>query len=214
MPARTYVWKDRPVRENYEYETHVTVRCDDDGAQRLDTWARAAGLKVTHIVLARGRMPVQPMLTLKGTNGLAGQRAAADVLVGRLRADGFDPVRVKIETTPWSPEAGSSDGYFEHHVKLELDEDFDRETLTALAVRHGAHLSWNARRVTAVGRHERFVTQRCHGGSAEEAGRACDAMVAELAAAGYEIRSQEREFVLYDSDLSVDDGWIDKGAGA
>ncbi|MEV4329267.1 hypothetical protein AB0K02_01775 [Streptomyces sp. NPDC049597] len=200
------------MHKSCEYETHVTVRCGAGGEERLDAWAHAAGLKVTHIELARGRMVSQPMLTLKGGDGFAAQRAAAERLVDGLRSAGFDPVRVKIETTPWSPEvAAAENGYFEHHVKLLLDREFDREALTELAVRHGAHLSWNARRVSGGGRHERFVTQRCHGVSAAEAGRACDALVAELGNHGYEIRSEEREFVLYDSDLSVDDGWIEEG---
>lgn len=37
------------------YETHITVRCPEPGeAERLGRWAAAAGLKLTHIVLARG----------------------------------------------------------------------------------------------------------------------------------------------------------------
>ncbi|MBM9621720.1 hypothetical protein ACFQ60_18305 [Streptomyces zhihengii] len=197
------------------YETHVTVRCDGEhGRGRLDAWARTAGLKVTHIVLARGRMVSQPMLTLRGGDGLAAQQAAAHGLVTRLREAGFAPVRVKTETTPWAAEVATApDGYFEHHLKLLLDEDFDRAALTAIAVRHGAHLSWNARRVTGAGRHERFVTQRCRGVSARTAGLRCDELAAELTAAGHRIVSQEREFVLHDSDLSVDDGWIEEVPG-
>lgn len=194
------------------YETHVTVRCDGEpGRERLDAWARAAGLKVTHIVLARGRMVSQPMLTLRGGDGFAAQQAAAHGLVSRLREAGFAPVRVKTETTPWAAEvATATDGYFEHHLKLVLDAGFDRAALTAIAERHGAHLSWNARRVTEAGRHERFVTQRCRGVSARTAGLRCDGLVAELTAAGHRIVSEEREYVLHDSDLSVDDGWIEE----
>ncbi|MCB5164844.1 hypothetical protein LG634_08365 [Streptomyces bambusae] len=191
----------------YEYETHVTVRCAGAELGRLERWAAARGLKVTHIVLARGRMTSQPMLTLRDRDG---HRA----LVAALRADGFDPVRVKVETVPWTTvPAGTGGGYFEHHLKLLLEPGHDRPALESLAVRHGAHVSWNARRVLAGGRHERFVTQRCPGRSgAVPAGAACDALAAELRAAGYEIRSEEREYVLYDSDLSVDDGWIEEGA--
>ncbi|MFB7181239.1 hypothetical protein ACFCYI_26470 [Streptomyces sp. NPDC056257] len=190
-----------------EYETHVTVRCADAAElARLDAWAGARELKVTHILLARGRMVSQPMLTLPDRTGYAH-------LVPRLRAAGFDPVRVKVETVPWTTDSpGPGGGYFEHHLKLLLPAGFDRGALESLVVPHGAHLSWNARRVLTGGAaHERFVTQRwC--GTAAEAGSACDALVAALGSAGYEIRSQEREFVLYDSDLSVDDGWIEEGA--
>ncbi|WP_234392952.1 hypothetical protein [Streptomyces pactum] len=43
------------------YEAHVTVRCPEPGeAERLGRWAAAAGLRLTHIVLARGRMRHQP----------------------------------------------------------------------------------------------------------------------------------------------------------
>lgn len=191
-----------------EYETHVTVRCADAAElARLDAWAGARELKVTHILPARGRMVSQPMLTLP-------DRTGHERLVPRLRAAGFDPVRVKVETVPWTTDSpGPGGGYFEHHLKLLLLADFDRAALESLVVPHGAHLSWNARRVLSGGAHERFVTQRWRG-TAAEAGAACDGLVAVLRAAGYEVRSQEREFVLYDSDLSVDDGWIDEGVRA
>ncbi|WP_405788799.1 hypothetical protein OG753_15415 [Streptomyces sp. NBC_00029] len=191
-----------------EYETHVTVRCADAAElARLDIWAGARELKVTHILLARGRMVSQPMLTLP-------DRTGHEHLVPRLRAAGFDPVRVKVETVPWTTDSpGPGGGYFEHHLKLLVPADFDRPALEALVVPHGAHLSWNARRVLAGGAHERFVTQRWRG-TAAGAGAACDALIAALGSAGYEIRSEEREFVLYDSDLSVDDGWIDEGVRA
>ncbi|MFE6846328.1 hypothetical protein [Streptomyces sp. NPDC057686] len=188
-----------------EYETHVTVRCPDPGElARLEAWAGGRGLKVTHILLARGRMVSQPMLTLR-------DRTGHETLVPRLRAAGFDPVRVKVETVPWTTDRpGPGGGYFEHHLKLLLPADFDRGALESLVVPHGAHLSWNARRVLAGGAHERFVTQRWRG-TAAGATAACDALAAALGSAGYEIRSEEREFVLYDSDLSVDDGWIADG---
>lgn len=204
------------------YETHVTVDCAAPAeAERLRVWAGAAGLKLTHIVLARGRMREQPMLTLAGSTSYAEESARADRTVAALRADGFAPVRVKIESVPWAPEvpAGSGGGgqstgqstgqYFEHHVKLLLDTDTDLGALTARVVPHGAHLSWNARRVQQGGRHERFVTQRCRGVSDEDAGRALEQLLAELD--GFDVLSVEREFVLYDSDESVDEGWLEDG---
>ncbi|MFI7410261.1 hypothetical protein ACIBU0_16520 [Streptomyces sp. NPDC049627] len=193
------------------YETHVTVRCDSAAeSERLRRWSAAAGLKLTCIELARGRMPSQPMLTLTGSPSWAAATAGAEEVAARLRADGFTPVRIKTESAPWAPEvpAGPCGGgqYFEHHVKLRLPADTDLGALAARVVPHGAHLSWNARRVVGAGRHERFVTQRCRGVDAEGAGHALDALLAELT--GLEVADVEREFVLYDSDLSVDDGWI------
>ncbi|MEU0003442.1 hypothetical protein ABZ079_03805 [Streptomyces sp. NPDC006314] len=195
------------------YETHVTVHCADPAeTERLRGWADLAGLKLTHIVLARGRMRQQPMLTLAGSASYAEDSARAARTVAVLRADGFLPVRVKTESAPWAPEVpdGRCGGgqYFEHHVKLLLDAGTGLDALAARVAPHGAHLSWNARRVHGSGRHERFVTQRCRGVSGAEAGRALERLLAELD--GFHLLSVEREFVLHDSDESVDDGWIEE----
>lgn len=96
-----------------------------------------------------------------------------------------------------------------------LPVDFDRPALEALVVPHGAHLSWNARRVGGGDWQVRFVTQRWRGAAgAAGAGDAFDALIRELDSAGYEMGTGEREFVLSDSDLSVDDGWIEQEATA
>jgi hypothetical protein len=198
------------------YETHLTVGCGDQaGVEALREWARAGGVKFTHIVLARGRTVSQPMLTVRGGGGVDVQRDAAEALAGRLRADGFDPVRVKIEAPVWAPEvpranSGATSGrYFEHHLKLVLDAGFDRDRLVATVAGHRAHVSWNARR-ELDGQHERFVTQRCHGVGAPTAAGQLDALIGDVTRAEYRITSVEREFVLYDSDLTVDDGWIEE----
>ncbi|MGY1501100.1 hypothetical protein ACW4TU_31720 [Streptomyces sp. QTS52] len=87
------------------YETHITVRCETSAeTERLDRWATATGLELTHIVLARGRMPARPMLTLTGRGAsYAAESARAREVVALLRTDGFEPVRVKTESSPWTP---------------------------------------------------------------------------------------------------------------
>lgn len=202
-----------------DFETHVTVRCDEADVDVLQRWAVSAGLKLTVIVLGRGRVPVQPMITLFGSGTLGARHAAAGAVVGRLEAAGFETARVKIETSPWARGVpGDDEGalrlgpgcYFEHHVKLVLDAGCDMEALTRLVVPHGAHVSWNARRALGAGRQERFVTQRCRGVGLTEAGRSLGELRAALCGGGYEIVSVEREFVVFDSDESLDAGWIER----
>ncbi|MFC8969921.1 hypothetical protein [Streptomyces sp. NPDC057094] len=190
----------------------MTVLCADATEWvRLRRWAASAGLKLTHIVLARGRMRDQPMLTLSGSSSYVEQSERVRDVVAGLRADGFEPVRVKTESTPWAAEVPArlgrdDDRYFEHHVKLLLNADTDLSALAARVVPHGAHLSWNALRVRAGARHERFVTQRCRGTGADGAGGALERLLRDLD--GFMVLGVEREFVLHDSDLSVDDGWL------
>lgn len=227
-----------------EFEAHVTVRCDGGDAQagRLERWAVARGWKFTHIVLARGRVPSQPMLTLGGCGPYEEQVRICDAAADGLRAAGFAPVRMKIEVPPWDPVvprsdeearawgarggAGATGGtpqrYFEHHVKVLLDAgpgtaspgqrgpDARRlAALTAAAVAHDAHLSWNARRTAGPGgREQRFVTQRCHGVGLPTARARLAALRRAVADLGVDIAEVEQEFVVHDSDIAVDEGWI------
>lgn len=207
-----------------DFEIHVTVSCDDDGVMGLSSWASGAGLKLTHVVLARGRVCSQPMLTLAGSGSLPEQLSAASGLALKLGVDGFAVTRVKVEAAPWTRGVPRSDAqaralgpefYFEHHVKLICDPDpgfgpAGFESLVALVAPHRAHVSWNARRVRSDGRAERFVTQRCFGVGDDSAAAALADLSAALVADGHEIASVEREFVVYDSDASLDAGWIDE----
>ncbi|WP_372352236.1 hypothetical protein [Streptomyces sp. KL116D] len=215
-------------------ETHLTVDADgpdcserSDGADggpvaRLASWAAARGLGFTPIVLARGRHRSQPMVTLRGRERadawIAGRVART---VEDLARDGFPVVRAKTEAAPWATGVPATDAeadaapahlHFEHHVKVLLDEGSAPRALAARVERHTAHVSWNARRTRADGRHERFVTQRCHGVGRATAGRRLDALLADLAAVpGVRILETEREYVLHDTRLALDAGWIREG---
>ncbi|MGW4178174.1 hypothetical protein [Streptomyces rubiginosohelvolus] len=207
----------------------MTVLCEGDELRRLERWAALRpDVKFTHIALARGRTASQPMLTLRGSRpSYEDELAAVRETGAALAGDGFAVARVKVECAPWAAEVPRDDAevvgsehpysrrHFEHHVKLLLDEaggdaaDGRRADLVAVAVRHGAHVSWNARRVRADGREERFVTQRCHRAGDRRAALALDALLAELAAYGYEVVDVEREYVLLDSGPELDEGWLE-----
>jgi len=212
-----------------DFEAHVTVHCDEPELPDLAAWAAssvgtpgpgtATAMKVTHIVLGRGRVRSQPMLTITGSGTLTDQYAAVLDLERQLVAGGFAPVRTKIEASPWATGVPQDEAqarrlgpafYFEHHIKLVLNAGLGWDALVPVALEHGAHVSWNARRVLDGGRHERFVTQRCHEVGLTEAGRRMEALCAALRDGGFEIVSVEREFVVFDSDASVDDGWIEQ----
>ncbi|GAA3840354.1 hypothetical protein ACFS5L_40655 [Streptomyces phyllanthi] len=204
-----------------EFETHLTVvpAPTAGGEDRIRLWAERNHVKYTRIVLDRGATPDQPMVTLRGHGVLAAQRETARVWVERLRAEGFGVTRVKIEASPWNADvprtaveaqALSPGCYFEHHVKLVLAGEDEVATVRALAGRHTAHVSRNARRDLGERGHERFVTQRCRGVGRPEARRRLDALLTAFAAADFKAVEVEEEFVVHDDRPALDRGWIDE----
>ncbi|GAB3150915.1 hypothetical protein GCM10027290_39210 [Micromonospora sonneratiae] len=202
-----------------DFETHLTVRLDggtgDDGSLR--DWAQRNGVKYLRIVLDRGETPDQPMLTSRGRGTLAEQRDAARDLADRLRRDGYDVTRVKIEAAPWNEDVPQTDRaaeelpagcYFEHHVKLVLTDEDAVASVRTLVESHDARVSRNARRALDGDRHERFVTQRCWNVGLPTARQRLDDLLAALTAGGFPTVEVEQEFVVYDDNLAVDAGWI------
>lgn len=160
------------------------------------------------------------MLTSRGSGALADVLAEAGRTRAALAADGFTVTRAKVEAAPWNAGVPADDEsarelgpgrYFEHHLKLLLEPGTDLGALAALVAPHAAHLSRNARRVRDDGLAERFVTQRCRLVGAPEAGRRLAALTAALLGGRYPIAEVEREFVVFDGDESLDDGWIEEG---
>ncbi|NUU24681.1 MAG: hypothetical protein HOV68_24745, partial [Streptomycetaceae bacterium] len=200
MRPRVNAERSRPEFAG-EFETHVTLGagCGDAVA----SWAGRHAIAYTRIVLDRGRVPEQPMLTLRGHGTLSTQLEAAHACVAQVRAAGFEVVRVKIEAAPWNADvprtaadaaALPADCHFEHHVKLLLADDAELALLREVAARHGARVSRNARRERAdlgAGAHERFATQRCHAMGRDRARRRLHALTAALAAAGWSIAATE-----------------------
>jgi hypothetical protein len=203
-----------------QFETHFTIAVDRSDVELggLRAWASPRGLKCTHIVLARGCSASQPMLTRQGVGGLYDQLLAAREVADELGKAGFAVTRVKIEAAPGNQDIPQSDAealnqpsaerYFEHHIKLELHANTDLNRLAAVVDPHCAHVSRNALRVREAGAQERFVTQRCHGVGQPAARQRLAALLAALAGAGYEILEHEEEFVVYDSNIGLDAGWI------
>jgi hypothetical protein len=201
-----------------EFETHITIRAEQSEAiDRLARWAKDRGLKFTHIVLARGETPSQPMLTQHRHGTLDDALQTAHVLAAAAAEDGFEVTRLKIEVPPWNAGVPLSDEesakhpaerYFEHHLKLLIAAEADLSLLVAVAQRHAAHLSRNARRTRADGSQERFITQRSLGVGRTNAEQRFEALLVELAGLGIQPVEVEQEFVVYDSNAAVDAGWL------
>lgn len=201
-----------------EFETHITVCLNNsDRIEGLKEWSINHDLKCLHIVLDRGVTASQPMLTRHGWGDLTGELRTASDSCQSLNAEGFSVKRIKIEAAACNqgvPQSNaeaqhhSSDRYFEHHIKLLLEPSANIFTMTEIAERHSANLSRNVLRIRSDARYEQFVTQRCLAVGRIEARQQLQALLDEIAPLGYPIIELEEEFVVYDSNLEIDAGWI------
>jgi len=200
-----------------EFETHFTISAASPGdVEDLIRYGQMHDLKCTHIVLQRGATPSQPMFTRHGHGVLSSQIGKACDCAGALNTEGFAVNRIKIEAAPFNEDIPRSNEdaraqppyrYFEHHIKLLLDGGADVDPIAKIAVEHSAHLSRNAYKVRTDGRSERFVTQRCLRIGQIEARRRLDSLLKHLSPQ-YDIVDIEEEYVVYDNNLALDDGWL------
>ncbi len=196
------------------YETHITVDCERSAVTAARELAVELGLAWTHIELSSGERPSQPMLTVTDGETLEQHRARGARVVAICDERRIRVLRIKTEGSVDCAECLSDDAraqcardgrYFESHVKINVDGDDARERARMVARAHEAHFSRSARRATAV--EERFVTVRMRAVSRAQASATTRALVEALEREGLYVSSKRAEYVLYDSDFSVDRGW-------
>jgi hypothetical protein len=202
-----------------EFETHITVSFDNhlDEIDRLQQWCIDRDLKFLHILLDRGVSRSQPMLTRRGQGDFDDELEIATNLAKSLVVEDFPVIRIKIEAAHWNQGVPTSDAeaiahhanqYFEHHVKLSIESTADLLPLRELAIGHSAHLSRNALQTRNDGFQERFITQRCMNMGRSKSTKQLQILVDEIESLGYIPIDIEAEFVVYDSNLALDFGWI------
>ncbi|HSI13525.1 MAG TPA: hypothetical protein VK961_15885 [Chthoniobacter sp.] len=202
-----------------EFEIHLTIASPEKVAmESLRMLAAENGVKVTHILLHHGQQPSQLMLTRHGAGTLDETLATAHTLTTRLAAHGLKVGRTKIEIDAANPAAPAdalaaqscpADWYFEYHVKVVLPSIADLELLGEVGRRHAAQLSKNAFLVRPDGREERFLTQRFYSTGRDQASLALDALTVDLQRHEFTILDCETEYVVFDSNVAMDTGWLD-----
>lgn len=202
-----------------EFETHITVDLPHErDLPRFRKACKNNGVKCVHIVLDRGEHVSQPMATYHESGKYENVKQNAFDCAARFKQDGFTVTRIKIEASPFNSDVRAADSevstaesenYFEHHLKLELDENSNRPKLLEIARNHRAHLSKNAFRQHADGIEQRFVTQRHYAIGRDHSLSQCQRLQAELIESGYNILEVESEYCVYDSRVELDAGWLE-----
>jgi len=202
----------RPYRG--AFQTHVTLDVDQSRFPDVAAFASSHALKFTHIVLPRGQYLSQPMLTRRGTGTMTSELEIVAEMVDQLVSGGFSVCRVKLEASPQNEDIPQHEHeiernrYFESHIKILIPAEADLAAVIGVAQRHHAHASRNAFRIRPDGLEERFVTQRYVYGGYLHCQRALGALTDGLRPLGHPIIKCETEYVVYDSNRVLDDGWI------
>jgi hypothetical protein len=190
---------------------------DDRAGAALQAAAEATGLKTTHIVLSAGEHASQPMLTRHTEGSFAEVMAETRELCRRLEERGLTVSRSKLEIdadNPFAPAdrvqalARPAQLYFECHVKVLVRGAEDLQRTRQLGEERGAHLSRNALRTRDDGAEERFLTQRFYGAGHDEAAAGQEALLTSLQSHGLTVIETEAEYVVFDSHVELDAGWL------
>jgi len=186
------------------FEIHLTVA--DLPAEAIDAFVQCctlASAKPMLITLSRGEHIRQPMLTkVLYATSLAEILTDTDILCQSLSGRGYPVNRVKIEipahhAATWQEPAL----YFEWHGKISYVEP---AALLALCEHQEVHLSVNALRDDTG---TRFITLREYGDETIFRERVAG-LTAALLAGGWELTKQQAEYCVYDTNVTLDNGWL------
>lgn len=200
-----------------EFEIHLTLSEHTPiHFPALEELATKGHWKLLHIVLDRGVSASQPMLTRLNVGTMDSAMREANTFTGLLRKAGFTVSRCKLEASPNNQDVPITDAdsrrypdcYFEHHVKTRIRDRLQMRTATTVAIKHQAHLSRNAFHVAVDQTETRFITQRCYQLGKTRSHEYLTALLGDLSNAGIEILKSQQEFVVFDSNIQLDHGWL------
>lgn len=199
------------------FEAHVTVELEGEAElTRFDKLCKELAVKSIHIVLPRGETRFQPMTSSYHHGELLDVQKEVFELANRIARAGFNVTRAKIEATGSNRDIPQSDAeadrypqnYFEFHLKTCIAADAEPDALAALVTSHGAHLSRNARKVLDDGTRQHFITLRVYEMGRRNAEECFEALRNAVTEAGFDWSEPIREYTVYDSNVSVDKGWL------
>lgn len=202
------------------FEVHITVKNYSlEMQEKFKKTCSENACKAVLIELPYGEFSTQLMTSSYHRGSLKQVHTQAYELSQIFARQGFDISRTKIEAmfsnkgVPEDDEEAESlspENYFEFHIKVPIRNDDNLETIHRICKEHNAHLSRNGFKKIDQNSSQRFVTQRMYGMGRKVAAERFNKCVEDLKSAGYPILSTQREYAVFDSNIGIDKGWIDK----
>ncbi|KST63868.1 hypothetical protein [Mastigocoleus testarum] len=200
------------------FEAHITTKADDLASlEKFNSLCEALKVKCVSIELPQGVTCSQPMTASYHHGSLKNVLQEVNAIAQKLANRNFEVNRIKIEAMVNNRDVPVSDieaqrlpksNYFEFHVKVILSADKNLEVLRRYCLQHDAHLSRNTFKRLVDGQQERFITMRIYGVGYRSAQKHFDNLLRLLKSKGFQLSQQQREYTVYDSNLSLDAGWM------
>lgn len=214
--------KEGRVNFPLPYEIHVTVDAlmDERSIQIFKDTCQEINVKPIIIDLeVDGKVIMKDAMTSSvhyGDNNTAIKEA--NQIAKHFKINGYDVLRVKIETVPWHPAAPSKgyfinnnempkNSYFESHLRI-ITTEGERKILEMIASRNGAHLSRNFFKKLNNEQYVIMMTLRSYRDTSEEFKKKVDELQKILKEANFVVDKTEIEFAVYDSKMDHDLEWI------
>ena len=194
--------------QNIPFEIHITTEINTNTQEkRFITFCSQNNVKPLFIELSRGITISQPMLTKTIlVNKLTNALDFAHQLEQELKKADLPVKRLKIEipdinAKQYTPSQNSFNPYFEWHGKLKV---IDKKTLYSICTKHNAHFSKNALKEE---KNVHFITIRI-AGSYKTYRTKVENLKADLEKSKWQIIKEEDEYCIYDSNIILDQGWL------
>lgn len=198
------------------YEIHVTVAEGREDHERFRGLCEGLDAKDLLIQMPYGKHQLQMMTNSDYVGSIEGAFAEMEGISRALIKGGFEISRQKIETLVTSKHApqtdeeavGTSGKYFEYHVDIPINSAYESKKLEEITIRHGAHLSRNLKK--NVARAEEIATIRHYELGRMSSWGILKAFTNDLKLNSISIKSIMPEYCIYDSNPSLDSGWVEK----
>lgn len=188
-----------------EYEVHITIECDD--ISRFKNDCKYLGIKPIIIETENDSEYLTQVMTSSKHRGEEYQ-STLKTLSTNLNELGFKVKRMKVEKLPEKLKDADFI-YYETHLRLRLKNDFDRNILLNLCKRLNFHLSRNLLKKTEEYYYQ-MITYRNSDISLPEFKDIITEAKNELEYLGLEYDKVEIEECIFDTNVSIDNKWINK----
>lgn len=190
-------------------ELHITInKLTNNEIESFEKFCHTINAKPILILLSTGANAQQPMIskiiTCSNKHEL---KKEMESIKEQFKSNSYEVTRIKLEVAPWDAKEakilfeGDTNNYYEWHGKIRIDNE---KYAATLITNLGGHISRN---VLKRDPNSKFITIRDYG-TEEDINCKIDLLKNGLNQNNVEIIKEELEYCIFDSNVSLDNGWI------